>query len=106
MTSFASVCHHGWRTQAAWTKRKRERLNDDNNNGQLRIATPPPVAHAKYPNPTLARGLSSATACLSVFSVQIQCRLQLYNSYVRQLGNQTKPVTQSQKQGYIILINT
>ena len=30
-------------------KRKRERLNDGNNNGQLRIATPPRVAHAKPP---------------------------------------------------------
>ena len=32
-------------------KRKKERLNDGNNNGQLRIATPPRVAHAKPPGP-------------------------------------------------------
>ena len=37
------------------TERKREkerRLNDGNNNGQLRIATPPRVGHAKPPGPT------------------------------------------------------
>ena len=28
-------------------EKKKERLNDGNNNGQLRIATPPQVAHAK-----------------------------------------------------------
>ena len=32
-------------------KRKRRGLNDGNNNGQLRIATPPRVAHAKTPGP-------------------------------------------------------
>ena len=32
-------------------KRKKERLNDGNNNGQLRIATPPRVAHTKPPGP-------------------------------------------------------
>ena len=32
-------------------ERKRERLNDGNNNGQLRIATPPRVVHAKLPGP-------------------------------------------------------
>ena len=61
---------HTWRTQAAWAKiishtgvspkwvkskrrrkREKERLNDGNNNGQLRIATPPRVAHAKPPGP-------------------------------------------------------
>ena len=31
---------HAWCTQAAWAKR----LNNGNNNGQLRIATPPRVA--------------------------------------------------------------
>ena len=30
---------------------KKERLNDGNNNGQLCIATPPRVAHAKPPGP-------------------------------------------------------
>ena len=35
----------------------KERLNDCNNNGQLRIATPPRVAHAKLPGPKL-RNLS------------------------------------------------
>ena len=42
---------HAWRTQAAWAKRENERLNDGNNNDQLRIATPPRVAHAKPPGP-------------------------------------------------------
>ena len=32
-------------------KREEERLNDGNNNGQLRIATPPRVAHEKPPGP-------------------------------------------------------
>ena len=32
-------------------REKRERLNDGNNNGQLRIATLPRVAHAKPPGP-------------------------------------------------------
>ena len=32
-------------------RRKRERLNDGNNNGQLRIAMPPRVADAKPPGP-------------------------------------------------------
>ena len=37
-------------TKHAWTKKeeeRRERLNDGNNNGQLRIAMPPRLAHAK-----------------------------------------------------------
>ena len=34
-------------------KKKEKRLNDGNNNGQLRIATPPRGAHAKPPGPTL-----------------------------------------------------
>ena len=53
MASYALQRHLGWRTQAAWAKRKRkkERLNDGNNNGQLRIATLPRVAHAKPPGP-------------------------------------------------------
>ena len=32
-------------------ERERERLNNGENNGQLRIATPPWVAHAKPPGP-------------------------------------------------------
>ena len=32
-------------------KKTKERLNDGINNGQLRIATPPRVAHAKPPGP-------------------------------------------------------
>ena len=32
-------------------EKTKERLNDGNNNGQLRIATPPRVAHAKPPGP-------------------------------------------------------
>ena len=43
--------------QAAWAKKKeereRERPNDGNNNGQLCIATPPRVVHAKPPGPIL-----------------------------------------------------
>ena len=36
------------------TERKRKkRLNNGNNNGQLCIATPPQVAHAKPPGPKL-----------------------------------------------------
>ena len=38
---------HAWRTQAAWAKRPKV----CNNNIQLRIATPPRVAHAKPPGP-------------------------------------------------------
>ena len=34
-------------------KREEERPNDGNNNGQLRIATPPRVAHAKLPRPII-----------------------------------------------------
>ena len=33
-------------------REREERLNDGNNNGQLRIATPPQVAHTKPPGPT------------------------------------------------------
>ena len=36
-------------------REKRERLNDGNNNGQPRIATPPRVAHAKPPGPNSLR---------------------------------------------------
>ena len=32
-------------------EREKERLNNDKNNGQLRIATPPRVANAKPPGP-------------------------------------------------------
>ena len=32
-------------------KKEKERLNDGNKNGELRIATPPRVAHAKPPGP-------------------------------------------------------
>ena len=35
-------------------KRERERAKVGNNNGQLRIAMPPRVAHAKLPGPKLA----------------------------------------------------
>ena len=42
MTSFASVCYHGWHTQAAWTKRRRK---VGENNGQIRFCPPPRVAH-------------------------------------------------------------
>ena len=34
------------KTEKKKRERKRERLNNDKNNGQLRIATPPRVAHA------------------------------------------------------------
>ena len=33
-------------------RKRRERPNDGNNNGQLRIAMPPRVGHAKPPGPT------------------------------------------------------
>ena len=39
------------KTERKREKRKKVRLNDGNNNGQLRIATPPEVAHAKPPGP-------------------------------------------------------
>ena len=39
------------KTERKRKRRERERLNDGNNNGQLRIATPPLVAHAKLPGP-------------------------------------------------------
>ena len=32
-------------------EKEKERLNDGNNNGQLCIATPPQMAHAKLPGP-------------------------------------------------------
>ena len=37
----------------------RERQNDGNNNGQLRIVTPPRVAHAKPPGPMVANMILS-----------------------------------------------
>ena len=39
-------------------KNKRERAKVGNNNGQLRIATPPRVAHAKLSGPKLGIALS------------------------------------------------
>ena len=39
------------KTEKREKERKKERLNDGNNNGQLRIATPPRVAHTKPPGP-------------------------------------------------------
>ena len=46
-------------------KKKKERLNDGNNNGQLRIATPPRVAHAKPSGPKDSKYLISLTqSCL------------------------------------------
>ena len=39
------------KTEKREKERKKERLNDGNNNGQLCIATPPRVAHAKLPGP-------------------------------------------------------
>ena len=41
------------KTEREKERKRRERLNDGNNNGQLRIATPPRVAHAKPPGPKL-----------------------------------------------------
>ena len=48
------------------TKREREkkRANDGNNNSQLRIATPPLVAHAKPPGPILFANFN-----LSLFTI-------------------------------------
>ena len=34
-------------------KKKKKRASNDKNNGQLRIATPPRVAHAKPPGPII-----------------------------------------------------
>ena len=48
-------------------KRKRERLNDGNNNGQLRIATPLRVAHAKPPGPITSQWL----ICLQQFILHL-----------------------------------
>ena len=42
-------------------ERKRERPKVGNNNGQLRIATPPRVAHAKPPGPKRRRKKSMKT---------------------------------------------
>ena len=76
MTSFASstttcvACKHAWTkiknfslgVSPKWVKskkrrneKKRERLKVGNNNGQLRIATPPRVAYAKPPGPKKKR---------------------------------------------------
>ena len=41
------------KTEKKKERKRREKLNDGNNNGQLRIATPPLVAHAKPPGPKL-----------------------------------------------------
>ena len=41
------------KTEKKERKREEERPNDGNNNGQLRIATPSRVAHAKLPGPIL-----------------------------------------------------
>ena len=42
---------HTWHTQATWVKRS---AKFGNNNGQLRIATTPRVAHIKPPGPMYA----------------------------------------------------
>ena len=42
-------------------KRERERPKVGNNNGQLRIATPPRVAHAKPPGPKVIKRDSTCT---------------------------------------------
>ena len=49
MSSYALHSHLRWRTQSRLGQERR--LNDGNNNGQLRIATPPRVVHAKPPGP-------------------------------------------------------
>ena len=41
------------KTEKKERKKKRERLNDGNNIGQLHIATPLRVVHAKPPGPTI-----------------------------------------------------
>ena len=51
---------HTWEIPQSGSKAKkergeRERLNDGNNNGQLRIATPPRVAHAKPHGPKVSQ---------------------------------------------------
>ena len=40
-----------WVKSKKWREKRRGRPNVGNNNGQLRIATPPQVAHAKPPGP-------------------------------------------------------
>ena len=49
---------------------KKIRANDGNNNGQLRIATPPRVAHAKLPGPKIERrannGNSNGQLCIAM----------------------------------------
>ena len=46
-------------------KREEERPNDGNNNGQLRIATPPRVAQAKPSGPKDLKGLLYKTRPLA-----------------------------------------
>ena len=50
MASFALSATSGGASKHVWTTQKK-RPKDGNNNGQLRIATPPWVAHAKPPGP-------------------------------------------------------
>ena len=49
--SLGSFPEVGQKQKAEKKKKKKERPKVCNNNGQLRIATPPKVAHAKPPGP-------------------------------------------------------
>ena len=51
MASYALQRHLGLRTQSRLGQKKERRAKVGNNNGQLYIATPPWVAHAKPPGP-------------------------------------------------------
>ena len=44
------------KTEREKERREKERPKVGSNNGQLQIATPPRVAHANPPGPTLGRG--------------------------------------------------
>ena len=51
MFTHGSFPEVGQKQKTEKKKKERERPNDGNNNGQIRIATPPWVAHAKPPGP-------------------------------------------------------
>ena len=58
-------------------KRKKEKLNDGNNNGQLRIATPPQVAHVKPPGPKHVGVQFSCDLCY--FKATLKSNMRVHN---------------------------
>ena len=52
-------------------REKKKRLNVGNNNGKLRIAMPPGVAHAKPPGPITVCKLDPARDILSLFLLNL-----------------------------------